>query len=337
MDISSHFLMQKRPWMSSLNPRISPSFTNEWKGALFEYLVAREIAKELNISHIFESSLSELQRQQLQNYQQKLLAISIKTYEQLQIWPTQVAKFVVQELNLKNYQSVFIRLPSKQVKSVHEGDIALELNGSERWISLKLAKSQSFINTKSGGLKSFLTTYFPYGSSEKLQVELNSALDDDFFDFAKKLHESHGVAFSGDFTNWKKLKLTELPGELTGESHELFINFLSKQSNLLETQLKILAKENEARFQAALKLLAGCTNDQITPLYIFHKGHEVTPFLPFYLTPDQFQIFTWNKNKNQHSSFSLEFANFELQIRIKPMNTFTTLAPKVNCSVKWYK
>jgi hypothetical protein len=247
---------------------------------------------------------------------------------------------VVDELKLRSYQKRNVTLPSKLKKLGHEGDILLTLNGKESWLSLKLAKANSYINTKSGGIKSFLTSYFPFGSGPQLQTSINENLDEYFYLFAKKLHALQGLSFAGDFSEWRRHGLTELPGELKGEAHDLFLQFLGQCRDALEQAFKLLQLENPDSFTRCLRPLLGITAEHVTPLYVFYHeevplASAINPVLPQYDSSDILKHFEWRKNAKQLTSFALQFSSFELQIRIKPMNVFSVSAPKVNCSVKW--
>ncbi|MDH4468830.1 MAG: hypothetical protein QE271_12295 [Bacteriovoracaceae bacterium] len=317
---------------SSSNPRILPSYENEWKGLLFEYLVASAIAEKYSLQKDFHNTLPLNLIAQLDRYQKELYQSSPLIYERLTCWPKIAANYFHQRNPLEKMMAV--SLGQKNTSLGHEGDIFIKSERQNFWISLKLAKMNSFINTKSGGVKSFLINYFPGPQTQSLQNDFNEQSEIDFYQFAKQLHELRKIPFSGNFQNWRQAHLTELPGELPKEEHNLFSQFMVKQISNLKEKLKIIFENDPTLFLTHLRPLVGITHSEIIPFYIYHQEDDLTCFIPDYKR-HLLSSFSWKQDNHDIFSFSLDFDQFELQIRLKPMNKFTAPSPKVNCSVKW--
>ncbi len=137
---------------------------NEYKGSLFEFLVASNLAAKLN----FESSfLDDLSENQLSMYEQQepylrnhfpSLLVSLPKLAEF------TAKKIIKKLNLVSIEK--IDLIGMNAGSLTEADIIISSQGTKYPISLKISKKGSFTNTKSAGVKTFFIKYFETDQAE---------------------------------------------------------------------------------------------------------------------------------------------------------------------------
>lgn len=209
-------------------------------------------------------------------------------------------------------------------------------------LSIKLSKFGAYVNTKSGGIKSFMQKYFPYADSTILQEQLNHELDLCYESAMMELHQCMDVEYDATFCNWRQMGLTELPGELPAEAREIMHSLYGKLAKLIEKYMSELQKKDPKKFVECLAPLLGISSGNSIQAICYYvnrqgsyelsdlfckNGEEITQEL------SQFQFSYCNDIK---SSFELKFPSKVLQIRVKPMNKFTAMAFKINCSVKHF-
>ncbi|EQC46312.1 hypothetical protein [Bacteriovorax sp. Seq25_V] len=322
---------------------------NEIKGNLFEYLVAHHCAKRLKIENAFLESFSGDMKSMLMTYEKwlrqndrelisKLQTLSMKT-------SNEVSSYIESILNEGEIIKTIVVIG--KITGGHHNDIFKEadiiFSTSEREIplSLKLSKKNAFVNTKSAGAKSFVSKYFDgFVEAPIFQSTYNDIIDKLFFELGEKLYERHGLEFSGRFdSTWDG---PDLPGELDEEDRaDLHYMYQELSRNLYQT-LKQFFEISPDRFMASLFPLLGQGSDNLIQVTCFHQEkvisgvknryefssvsikdyattHTEVEFLPF---------------KDSTSSFDIRLNDDILQIRIKPMNKFTTASYKVNCSVR---
>ena len=325
------------------------SLLNECKGNLFEFLVAQSLSKRFKKEDLFLISLPRDFRARLQFYEETIREFDSDLLINLPILANNVAERLELHALFKNKSQFSFSVIGKMVATNdnslwNETDIvAIEelANGKTKkyFISLKLTKDHSYTNTKSAGIKSFIEKYFSaHGlKASTLQKKLNLEVDESFHMMGHKLYSMIDQEFSGHFdTRWSQSH-TELPGELSSEMKEVvYLNYFRVAQTLREF-IGELYREDPLIFYQSLHALCGFSNADIIQVQCFHKNTQLKEILIkshddlFSNDPDEITVKELNDGA---SSFDINFKKFVLQIRVKPMNKFTTAAYKINCSIK---
>jgi len=305
---------------------------------LFEYLVAKEIAiigkNELSFQKSLDTNylnvLSQQDRMVRQFYPQMLSFLMNSAKE--------VSKILIAYLKeVPTSSKVVGKFSNSDLASeIHEADIILGVMRGPVLISLKLNKKTSYVNTKSGGIKSFFSQYFSF-IDPKVQEEFNNFIDLEFNRMAFELHSLHDLDYPGNFHLWVAKGFSELPGDLDPESRGILKAYYARIAEEMHRILEKALKDNKELFQKALPALLGLGREDILQVIYFHdfpqnqnsvvelhSMEELRGELP------KVKILKFGKI----SSVELEIGKWSLHIRVKPMNKFTTTAIKVNCSVR---
>lgn len=329
------------------------SLINECKGNLFEFLVTQELSKIFGVEEHFLLNLPMDYRSRLQFYEVTVRKHNKSLLTQLPVMAQLVAKklslqslFKQNENGVPNFSFFVIgKLTSgNDTDCWSETDIVVSkktgINELEKfYISLKLAKDHSFTNTKSAGVKSFFEKYFLAldPSVAKKQQVFNQLVDESFMMMGHKLYEMIDSEFKGQFDQIWTHHYSELPGELSSEMratvHQNYFRLI--------TQLKILMLElyqlNHGLFLDSLGSLCGFSQKDIIQVTCIHQNNEMRDIIikryQDLFTDNEFDL-GFSDIEPGGSSFEIRFKKFNLQIRIKPMNKFTTMSYKVNCSIK---
>lgn len=311
---------------------------NEVKGSLFEYLVARDIAVRGQGELQFQNSLdrnyltvlSQQDRMVRQFYPEMLPfldGLSKETSKTLIAYlgevptaPKVVGKFSNSSLS----------------EELQEADLLLTLTAASLPVSLKLNKKNAYVNTKSGGIKSFFLQYFPF-TGQRVQEEFNHFVDLEFNRMAYELHALHELDYPGNFNLWVKKGLSELPGELDSDSRQILKSYYARIAERMHGIFVDAFKLDPESFRASLPTLMGFGKESILQVVCFHEFPEV---LNAEINIHSFKEVAENLTRTTIKPFanisSVEFdiGEWSLQVRVKPMNKFTTTAIKINCSVK---
>lgn len=313
---------------------------NEIKGSLFEYLTALEIARFNNCELDFLRNLPPHYQQVLEQQDHMTRELYPELVSYMPLW----AKTTATEF-LKTHKQIWhkITLTGQLIHTdaaVEQGASDFILHGeTSHGVSLKLNKKAGSVNTKSGGIKSFFTTYFPTQLSDKLQTQFNQLIDAEFSVVRFELMEMAGLKPEASWEEWRKAGLSELPGELPADMRERLHAFYARGSIELKNSLEKIAQSHPAIFQRGLLNLCGLADD-ITQVICFHDIHGARPSDVKVLVHRQQDLierlaqFTWRETP-QSASVELQLIDWILQIRIKPMNKFTTTAIKMNCSLRF--
>ncbi len=311
---------------------------NEVKGSLFEYLVAKEIAIKGEAELPFQQSLDK-------NY---LTVLSQQDRMVRQFYP-EMLTFLndASKLTAKNLIAYLKETPtaprvvgkfsnSTLSEELFEADMVLNLKESSLPVSLKLNKKNAFVNTKSGGIKSFFTMYFPFLPST-IQKNFNQFVDMEFNRMAFELHALHDMEYPGHFNEWVKRGFSELPGELDSDSRAILKAYYARIAHEMHTIFTEAFKHFPVEFKTALPVLMGFGKKEILQVICFHDfpGPE-TSIIDIHSFSEVLSQLGETKIKpfTTISSVEFEIGNWALQVRVKPMNKFTTTAVKINCSVK---
>jgi hypothetical protein len=311
---------------------------NEVKGSLFEYLVAKHLAQksgeELEFHHSLDQNyltvLSQQDRMVRQFYPEMTPFLSNASRE------TAERIFNFFELPLSKIRLMGKFTNSSVGSDLKEADIIFQCADRVVPLSLKLNKRQAYVNTKSGGVKSFFKQYFSF-IDDQVQAEFNRLIDLEFTRMASKLHELHEIEYCGHFHDWIALGLSELPGELAEVDREVLKGYYARIAHEMHNILTRAQQLNAHAFSCSLLPLMGFGDEKMMQVICFHdfKGSR------------QFEVEIHEAKDLSHklleaklmefkdiASVVVQVADWELQIRVKPMNKFTTTAIKINCSIK---
>jgi hypothetical protein len=311
---------------------------NEIKGSLFEFLVAKRLA-----------SLNHQELQFLQSIDQNYLKV-LGQQDQLvrQYYPEMInflsssAAAVVEKM-IKHFGEIpsSPKLKGKLTQSSLEDDFSdpdlmVEVSGRSLPISLKLNKAHSFVNTKSGGIKSFFSNYFAF-ISPSFQENFNQFVDQEFNRLALDLHALNDWDYPGDFSFWVHSGKSELPGELDEKERDCLKAFYARIAFKMHDILTSAFLKDHQSFLEALPPLMGFSHPDLIQVICYHQFktqgeasveiHSLNEIRPL-------RSETYIKDFRQTSSVELVVGEIDLQIRVKPMNKFTTTAIKINCSLK---
>jgi hypothetical protein len=311
---------------------------NEVKGSLFEYLVAKEIAVKGQAELPFQNSLDKnyltvLSQQDrmvrqfypkmlpfLNNVSKQTAACLMEYLDEIPTFPKVVGKFSNSNLS----------------EELFEADMLLTLKKDSLPVSLKLNKKNAFVNTKSGGIKSFFSLYFPFIDAS-VQQKFNQSVDMEFNRMAYDLHAVHDLEYPGHFNLWVKKGLSELPGELDPESRAVLKAYYARIAEEMHNIFTAALKSHPEAFKASLPPLMGFGKADILQVICFHEYPDsLNPLIEIHSFEDVAKELEQAKLKpfTVISSVEFDIGDWALQVRVKPMNKFTTTAIKINCSVK---
>ena len=311
---------------------------NEVKGSLFEYLVARKLAQNSSIELDFISGLDKNYLSIL-GQQDRMIR---QFYPEMLPFLTDVSAGCVEEIQ-KTYGNkwVMIKLLGKFTKNqmqedLKETDLLLVNAQSEQFLlSLKLNKKSAYVNTKSAGVRSFLLQYFPY-LGPQFQNEFSEIIDLEFFSMADALHRMNDMEFEGNFQEWTRRGFSELPGDLSGEERDILKRYYARLSLKLHEILTYAKNNYPQEFVKSLYPLMGFSDERIKQVVCYHEfkaGHENS--VEIHDLKDIYSDIITIADFKDTASVDIHSKLWSLQIRIKPMNKFTTTAIKVNCAVKF--
>jgi hypothetical protein len=309
---------------------------NEVKGSLFEYLLGKNLAREAGdelsflkgIDKNYAAVLSQQDRMVRQFYPEMLTFLSDAS-----LLAAQNLKAYLKEV--PKHPRLLGKLSNDQV-TTNEADLMLETSKGPLPLSIKLNKKNAYVNTKSGGIKSFFTQYFPYLPAS-IQSSFNQRVDMEFQRMATEIHTLHELEFPGNFQLWVSKGLSELPGEQGAEERLILKRYYARISQEMHVILKEASTVNREAFERSLLPLLGFSAEDILQLICFHDFKSQTQpvirihsheFIQKHLSSAAL------REKTETASNEIILGPISLQIRVKPMNKFTTTAIKINCSVK---
>ncbi len=327
--------------------RQNEAMLNELKGNLFEFLFAQKIAQKNHIESSFLKSLHPEIHGRLREYQSLLASLNPILYSSLPI----LLNLLVSDLDLKDFEDITeIKVIGKlsegsfsKKKIFAETDVLLLQNEIPIPVSLKLSKDNAFVNTKSAGVKSFFSKYFSiFPESTEIQNNLTLWVEEVHLRMVQALYNFVGLEFRGGFDEqWKEANLPLLPGELSPDLNEIVLKSYHEIIRKIYDHMSFLFNRDRSKFSSSLLPLLGFGRSDLRQIICFYtksnqglmeyKGH-------FYLSKrnlfDEAKEICLNPLKNNLSSFEISLDDFSLQIRVKPMNNFMAISPKINCSLK---
>lgn len=311
---------------------------NEVKGSLFEYLVAKEIARLGNEELQFQQTLD---RNYLNVLSQQDRMVR-QFYPEMLPFLNQVSKKTVAQMveylgKLPKNPKVMGKFSNSSIHDeIHEADLLVNHDDVLLPVSLKLNKKHAYVNTKSGGIKSFFVQYFPFLDSS-IQEKFNQLVDLEFSRMAFELHALHDLDYSGNFGLWVQKGFSELPGELDPDSRNILKSYYARIAQEMHTILSSAQKQNPEGFAASLAPLMGFGKSEILQVICFHEFPSgESPDIDLHRYSDLQKYLSEAKigEFNSIASVELDIGPWSLHIRVKPMNKFTTTAIKINCSIK---
>lgn len=351
-----------KDWQNLEGVAQSEALLNELKGNLFEYLVAQSLSVHFGVEGDFLRRFQALgdgrAQEDLKSYQSWLRGADLDLYRQLPRLAGEVGQHLTTDVLPAgiNVQHISVLGKSGAVsgqESFKEADILLQTDRGDWPISLKLCKTGAFVNTKSGGIRSFIEKYFhAFSKAAEKQKELNDFLDQSFTQMAQGLYEwadfsqeekvlSEGPQGKQFSPAWIERGLTELPGQLPQECHQILLDHYYRVIERMHQIFKGLIEDDAALFGRCLAPLVGMGLERMVQMTCFHrevkgeryqlaslKGYSWTEF------ENDLQSLSLNDYRPGVSSFEVVLGSRRLQIRVKPMNKFTVCALKVNCSLK---
>lgn len=325
------------------------NLSNEYKGNLFEYLVGEELARILHLEANFYTNIPANYRQVLQNYTQNLKNINRSALTSLPKLAKNVANaiatFCLSE-GANQFKNIFL-IGKIENESIHaefkEADLLLiQADGSNLPISLKLCKDNSYINTKSGGIKSFFAKYFiQFPHAELIQQLLNSKINFEFQKMLESLCEELAIPKNEDPLKIRQAILNRglslLPGELPLSLQNRVLNYYYVIANFIYEKMYELYCSDRATFIKALQPICGMGNPSLLQVFVLHNGYQLQTIklqnlkkLEANLTEIEFI----KSEQLSKSFFELTMPDYILQIRVKPMNEYLVPSLKINCSLK---
>lgn len=319
----------------------SEALMNEIKGTLFEFLVASEMAKQFKIEAKYLSSIESPVLETLKRYELYLRENNIELFSSLPETAQKVALKIV-NLNLIKAENIYLVGKGINGEYLNESDFVILGKNKKLPISLKLIKSNSFINTKSAGVKTFIEKYFfRFKSSIETQRKLSQLLEISFSKMGGDLYNMVDLDFNSRFCHkWTELGYSELPGELSFEMKSHVKCFYNEVINFLYESLVKLQRENKELFFESLLPLLGMGNKELVQVICKldkNRGNKYKyngiHIFDYHYFMKMFNSIEFIRGSST-SSFSIVLDGLILQIRVKPMNKFTTPAVKINCSIK---
>ncbi|MCR9203680.1 MAG: hypothetical protein NXH75_03820, partial [Halobacteriovoraceae bacterium] len=222
-------------WEELSGSQQTEALLNEIKGNLFEYLVAMGLCRshgdEMRFLRDFGEQDGGRAKEELVHYQNWLRENDPDLYTRLPALSEQVVHYLLEREELKG-KAPFARVlvtgkrPGQNVERENEEDLLIVLNdGSEVPISLKLCKKDAFVNTKSGGIRTFLEKYFsPFENSALAQKRVIEVLEKSFLKTSHRFYDWADLPWSEENSSkaqfsplWEESGFPSLPGELEDE------------------------------------------------------------------------------------------------------------------------
>lgn len=328
-----------------ITPSQIEAYINEYKGNLFEYLVGLNISKICEIESKFYALIDSTIRKRLIDYESILRKNDLPLLKKLNEFSTKTAHIIMQEIDINVSKVVLVgKLHNEKITNeFKEADLLLETKEKIIPISLKLSKKGAYVNTKSAGVKSFIKKYFhEFKNANTYQDDLNTEVDRNFYKMGESLYQMIGIDFPGQFDNsWKAEGLADRPGQLSVEMKKIVTSNYQKTNEVIYKLFQEMSTERE-KMSICLAPLVGISNKDILQVICFNERDQegnykldeiiINKSNEKILELKEFELMPLNK---KISSFELSFHGFQLQIRVKPMNKFTTPSYKINCSVHY--
>lgn len=327
--------------IDSNNQTQNEALLNEYKGNIFEFLTGIYLSRPYNLEILYISNINSEIKDRLTMYEEFIRIKFPQIHTALNTLSLKTADEIKKYLDINQVLLKKIDLIGKSVATNNnqfwgETDLALtDIDNNILKLSLKLSKDHSYTNTKSAGIKSFIEKYFyHFSEARNLQLILNREIDFLFSKMAHELYTLEGLPFKGRFDEAWSSRFSELPGELNSTQKEILFKYYSALNSALFEKINVFFLENKVHFVENILALIGFSKRDIIQVTTFHQNHQFKKIMINTISNlDMNNIQLKRPNDSSHF-FEIELSSFVLQIRIKPMNKFTTASYKVNCSIK---
>jgi len=248
--------------------------------------------------------------------------------------------------SLKIKECKYVKVIGKQMASetelggFNEADIIIgstkDLN-----LSLKFNKYSSYVNTKSAGIKSFFYKYFSLFEdySKEAQLKFNELWDVEFETFAIEMHKEANIEYTNSFESWSRLRDDLLPGQLDGIYKDILHNFYGVINTEVARILREFYQKDNSKFIKSLMSLLGFTNNKIIQVCFYYNNtnnNYIEKSIILHTFEDVYSMLDGDLAfKVNRTNLDIYNDRLKLQIRLKPMNTFTQKCYKINCAVKF--
>lgn len=319
---------------------------NEFKGNLFEYLVGLQLAKHAQVEADFLKSVEPHLLERLRAYEDWLWGHDEQLAMELPVLATRACEELLNKLpvNLKRVIVIGKLAGGSHDDTYGEADLLIfDRNEKIIPISLKLCRRGAYVNTKSAGVRSFLSKYFAtIPAITLLQERVNYVLDESFTELAQAFHQRHGLEESDRFAAaWENAGLPQLPGDLVDDDQLQLQQHYGKVIGVIYEGFSKALKENHKAMVQSFLTLLGFHNPDLVQLTCYYSNDKQgryqldrLHFMNLETRLKQFAAIEVVPPKDQQASFSMQFDGGTFQIRVKPMNKFTQPALKINCSVR---
>ncbi len=321
---------------------------SEYKGNLFEFLIAKSLANKLNLEMHFLTSLPAGFSEMLRIQESFIREFYPFLLTDLPVLAEKLSDELIKILKLKTSKITDIVIVGKSALAAQnttfgEADIILKSNKKFFPISLKLSKENAFVNTKSAGLKSFFSKYFVELDEKHLnqiQKEFNQNVEFFISEFANEVHRNHDLSFNGNFDEWLSLGLPSLSGELNEKDREIYKELLYKINDCLYENVKTIFSKYSDSVAKCLWPLLGYSDKEVIQATSYYKSskesytHYKSVVELLESTIDSSGVFKLGDRKKTAANFDILAKDRTLQLRVKAMNKFTSKSFKINCSVK---
>ncbi len=311
---------------------------NEYKGNILEFLLGKKLAVKNNLLDQFLSTIDDYYFEQLSHYESKIRFFDSSLLNKLDKLASKASSYLQQEYpTIECIELIGKKQQKDKYASHYEGDLQIIADAQKHLLSIKLCKASSFVNTKSGGVRSFLSRYFGQFVIQEIEQQFNQFIDQQHTALLHNLYQLAGLEFYGKYDHqWVESGLSELPGELNREMRSVLHQYYANVAHRLHSILYKLWQQDSHLFRQSLMTILGFGSSEVSQLLIYHTNDYQLSSL--YLThyPQMWHIskkLSFKEFKKNTSSFELLLDNLCLQIRLKPMNKFVAAAMKVNCAV----
>lgn len=303
-------------------------------------MVAKSIAQYFQfeskfLDHYEQSAFDTLMQQEdfIRNYYPEYL-------EFLPLAAKLCVEDLVKNLQIDDCHDVWVVGKKQAALKFDYSEVDLIIYGQKEYqCSIKFARYSSFVNTKSAGVRSLFSQYFPFEEATSIQQDFNQFWDFEWQVFTRKMHELADLTFTRDFEEWKKYRREVLPGQLTDEFKQCLLDFYSKiNARLYEILNRLLLKDRTLLIKSIPALIGFSKTDLVQICFFYNRSNDnLTPKHVDILSYDQLASMLSQDIEIVQKSNNVEvkFPQVTLQIRIKPMNTFVNKGYKFNCSVKF--
>ncbi len=319
---------------------------NEYKGNIFEFLVGKEISIHYGREFFYLDRIPKKFLKKLAIYEDYIRRSDRELFESLPLMARKSFEAAKESLPSGPCEIFLVGklVGGSNDKSLGEADLLLKRGSDIVLLGLKLCRKGSFVNTKSGGVKSFFIRYFSlFEKASFFQERVNRALKTAFEQMAQTLYEINDLEFTGCFDEkWADSARPFLPGELDSKEKDVVLTFYYRLIREFHEAFSYFLRVDRECFRRCLSALLGVSRKEMIQITTFYDRTALKKYIF-----DQTIVENWNgilsdlttlevlPLKNKRSSFEVAFPPHRLQIRLKPMNTFTIPGLKVNCSRKF--